>query len=67
MTHAPRLTIEQCTLRVGCTEDVGTGTLAVGALVRLGTHAHLVRAAEGVTGTVSVLVAGLHVQTLGRV
>ena len=67
MAHAPGLTIEQSALGVGRTEDVGTGTLAVGALVGLGAHAHLVTAAEGVAGTVAVPVAGFHVQTLSGV
>ena len=67
MTHAPGLAIEQRALGVGGAEDVGARTLAVGALVGLRAHAHLVSAAEGVAGAVSVLVAGLDVETLGGV
>ena len=67
MTHAPGLTIEQGTLGVGRAEDVGTWTLTVGSLIWLRTDTDLVIAAEGVTRAVSVPVASLHVETLGRV
>ena len=67
VTHAPGLPIQQRALGVGRAEDVGTRALAVGALVGLGAHAHLLIAAESIARTVAVLVAGLHVETLGGV
>ena len=64
MTHTPGLSIEQSTQRVGSTEDVGTWTLTVGSLVGFWTHTNLFFAAEGITRTVLVLLAGLDVETL---
>ena len=63
VTHAPGLSIEQGTQRVGRAEDVGTGTLTIGTLVRLGTHTDLVTAAESIAGTVLVPLASLDVDT----
>ena len=64
MTHAPGLSIEQSTQRVGGAEDVGAGTLTVGSLVGLWTDTHLVSAAESIAGTVLVPLTSLDVDTV---
>ena len=64
MTHAPGLSIEQSTQRVGGAEDVGAGTLTVGSLVGLRTDTHLVSAAESIAGTVLVSLTSLDVHTV---
>jgi hypothetical protein len=60
VTHALRLSIDQGALRVGRTEDVGTGTFTFCSLVGLRANTELSSATKGIARTVTVALTGLH-------
>ena len=64
VTHTPGGAVQQGALGVGCTEDVGAGTLTVWSLVGLRADTDLLGAAESVARTVLVPLAGLDVDAL---